>query len=238
VIRIAWIFPRHLSTYGDAGNVQALDYRCRARGIEARVVRVEPGDRLPPAGLVFIGGGQDRCQAGVSAAIAGLREGIAAEARDGAVVLGVCAGYQLLGHFYQLPDGTRIPGLGLLDVVTQAGAGRLVGKVVVRPTAALGLADPIVGFENHSGRTVLGSDPGLRPLGAVVRGHGNNGTDGSEGAFTERVFGTYLHGPLLPNNPQLCDLLLRLALQRHGKAEPLPPLDDSIERAAAAAYRG
>src|SRR5262249_36593520 len=152
---------------------------------------------------------------------------------DGAVVLGICAGFQFLGHFYELPDGTRVTGLGLLDVVTVAGATRLVGKVAVQPTGALGLASVVVGFENHSGRTTLGQDGELRPLGAVLRGHGNNGRDGLEGAYRGRVFGTYLHGPLLPNNPELCDRLIRLALDGQGRVDPLPPLDDTAERAAA-----
>ena len=237
-MRIAWIFPRHLGTYGDAGNVLAVEYRCRARGIACDVVRVDPGDRLPRASLLFVGGGQDRCQAEAAAAIAALREPILGAIRDGAVVLGVCAGYQFLGHFYDLRDGARVAGLGVLDVTTVAGETRLVGKVVVRPVDALGIASAVVGFENHSGRTTLGADPELRALGAVVRGHGNNGSDGSEGAFKGRVFGSYLHGPLLPNNPELCDRLIWLAREAEGHGDPLTPLDDVIERAAAAAFVG
>ena len=235
-MRVAWIFPRHLSTYGDAGNVLALAYRCRARGIDCDIVRVDPGDGLPRASLLFVGGGQDRCQAQAATAIAALREPLVAAVSDGAVVLGVCAGYQFLGHFYELLDGTRVAGLGVLDVTTVAGETRLVGKVVVQPAEALEVVSPIVGFENHSGRTTLGADPEVRPLGTVVRGHGNNGGDGSEGAFRGRVFGTYLHGPLLPNNPELCDRLIRLALESEGRSGPLAPLDDTTERAAAAAF--
>lgn len=236
MIEIAWIFPQHLNTYGDAGNIAALEYRCRMRNIGCRIHRVGPGEALPPASIIFIGGGQDRCQAGLSEAIAGLREGICARIRDGSVVLGVCAGYQFLGHSYQLPDGTTIAGLGCLDITTTAAKDRLVGKVAIEPSAALGVVGRIVGFENHSGRTVLGPDRDLRPLGTVVRGHGNNGRDRSEGAFKGTVFGTYLHGPVLPNNPSFCDLLVRLARRRDGMLEELAPLDDSVELGAAAAY--
>jgi CobQ-like glutamine amidotransferase family enzyme len=236
VIEIAWLFPRHLSTYGDAGNVLALEYRCRTRGIPCRVYRVEPGDPLPRAGIIVVGGGQDRCQVLAAPAMIRLRDRIRAAAEDGSVVLGVCAGYQFLGRRYQLPEGGEVAGLGLLDVETTAGADRFTGKVVVQPDPALELQAPIVGFENHSGRTVLGSDPELRPLGAVLRGRGNNGRDGLEGAFKGTVFGTYLHGPVLPNNPELCDRLLRLALRRDGRPEALLPLDDAVERAAAAAF--
>ena len=238
MIEIAWLFPRHLSTYGDVGNIRALAYRCQARGIECRVHAVMPGEALPEADIVFIGGGQDRCQVTAASGIDRLRERIHAEVEDGCVVLGVCAGYQLLGRRYQLPDGREVAGLGLLDLETTARGDRLIGKVVVDPDPALGVRARIVGFENHSGLTVLGGDPELRPLGTVVRGHGNNGADGQEGAFKGTVFGTYLHGPILPNNPELCDWLIRLALRRHGQCEELASLDDAVERAAAAAYLG
>lgn len=236
MIEIAWIFPRHLGTYGDRGNLLALEYRAARRGIAVQHHAVEPGERLPAADLILIGGGQDRFQASVAEALAALRDAIAASCRDGAVVLGVCAGFQILGHFHQLPDGRRIPGLGLLDVSTIAGSDRMIGRIVVEPHPDTGLAARIVGFENHSGRTHLGSDPDLRPLGRVVAGCGNNGRDADEGAFKGNVFGTYLHGPLLPNNPELCDLLLRRALQRRGQSGELAPLDDDAEHAAAAAF--
>ena len=236
MIEIVWLFPRHLSTYGDVGNIRALTYRCQARGIECRVHTVMPGEALPGASIVLIGGGQDRCQVTVGSGIDHVRERIHAEVENGCVVLGVCAGYQLLGRRYTLLDGREVAGLGLLDLETTAGGNRFIGKVVVHPDPALGVGTQIVGFENHSGLTVLGDDPELRPLGTVVRGHGNNGGDGQEGAFKGTVFGTYLHGPVLPNNPELCDWLIRLALRRQGRSEELALLDDSVERAAAAAY--
>jgi hypothetical protein len=236
VIEIAWLFPRHLGTYGDAGNVLALEYRCRARGIPCRVTRVEPGEPLSRASIILVGGGQDRCQVLAAPAMARLGDRIRAAAADGCVVLGVCAGYQFLGRRYELPGGGEVAGLGLLDLETRAGGERFVGKVVVRPDPTLELAAPIVGFENHAGRTVLGDDPELRPLGTLLRGHGNNGRDGLEGAFKGAVLGTYLHGPVLPNNPELCDRLIRLALRRDGWSGELAPLDDAVEQAAAAAF--
>lgn len=236
MIEIAWLFPRHLSTYGDVGNLRALVYRCQARGIRCQVHSVMPGEALPEASIVFIGGGQDRFQVAVVSGLDRLRDRVHAEVEGGGVVLGVCAGYQLLGRRYQLRDGREVAGLGLLDLETIAGENRFIGKVVIQPDPALDVRAWIVGFENHSGRTVLGRDPELRPLGTVVRGHGNNGADGQEGAFKGTVFGTYLHGPILPNNPELCDRLIRLALRRHGQCEELARLDDTVERAAAAAY--
>src|SRR5262245_39026974 len=194
VIEIAWLFPRHLSTYGDVGNIRALTYRCQTRGIRCRVHAIMPGDALPVSSIVLIGGGQDRCQVSAASGLDRLRDQSRAQVDNGCVVLGVCAGYQLLGRRYQLPDGREVAGLGLLEVETTAGGTRLIGKVVVQPDPALGVRAQIVGFENHSGLTVLAGDPELRPLGTVVRGHGNNGADGREGAFKGTVFGTYLHG--------------------------------------------
>lgn len=237
-IEIAWIFPRLLNTYGDGGNILALVYRCRMRGIQTAVHRVDPGAALPRTNLIFIGGGQDRSQVVAAEALGRLRTPIREAIVGGSVVLGVCAGYQFLGDYYALPDGTKVPGLGFLGVATVAGPERFVGNVVAEPNPDLGLGAPLVGFENHSGRTDLGSDADLRPLGTLVQGRGNNGRDGSEGAFKGNVFGTYLHGPVLPNNPALCDLLIARGLRSRGESGVLAPLDDRVESAAAAAYRG
>src|SRR5207247_9996996 len=137
-----------------------------------------------------------------------------------------CGGYQRLGHYYQTATGERLPGIGLLDLRTEAGSRRCIGDVVVEADAALGLSRPtLVGFENHSGRTFLGD--GVRPLGRVLKGSGNNGEDGTEGVAHGSLFGTYLHGSLLPKNPHLADLILERALRRR-----LEPLDDAMELAA------
>jgi CobQ-like glutamine amidotransferase family enzyme len=232
------MYPRHLNTYGDGGNLLALRMRCRWRGIDTVLWPVDPGDRLPRrADVVFIGGGQDRSQTVVAPALQQHRDGLEALVDDGAVVLGVCAGYQFLGHRIVQSDGSVLDGLGLLDVVTAAGAERCTGKIVVDPHPALELPATLVGFENHGGRTRLGGDPETRPLGRVVRGHGNGDDEGTEGAFRGDVFGTYLHGPVLPTNPGFCDLLIRRALNARGATTDLEPLPDGVEHDAAAAYR-
>jgi hypothetical protein len=148
---------------------------------------------------------------------------------SGAGVLAVCGGYQLLGHYYQTAEGERFPGIGMIDVRTEAGKKRFIGDVVV--DAEIDTLDPktLVGFENHSGRTFLG--PKARPLGKVRLGNGNNGSDKTEGCLQGTVLGTYLHGSLLPKNPHLADYLIRSALIRRGVDE-LSPLDDSVELAA------
>jgi CobQ-like glutamine amidotransferase family enzyme len=162
--------------------------------------------------------------------VATKRQSIAAAAADGAVVLAVCGGYQLLGHSYQLGE-ERIPGLGLADLETVREPGpRLIGNVAIE-TELGGSARLLAGFENHGGRTHLG--PGAEPLGRVVKGFGNNGADGLEGVRRENVVGTYLHGPLLPKNSWLADHLVERALgRRYGEIEPLAPLDDDFEAAA------
>lgn len=230
MITLLWMYPRHLNTYGDGGNLQAFRMRCRWRGLDAVVRTIDPSDRVPArADFVFIGGGQDRSQAMAAPAVARHRAGLAALVAGGAVVLGVCAGYQFLGDRIDLADGTRLAGLGLLDVVTTVGSERRIGKVVVEPHPALGLHESLVGFENHAGRTAPGSD--AHPLGDIV------GRDDTDGAFHGNVFGTYLHGPVLPTNPALCDLLIRRVLRARGASDVLEPLPDRVERAAAAAYR-
>ncbi|TMD79700.1 MAG: glutamine amidotransferase, partial [Chloroflexi bacterium] len=157
------------------------------------------------------------------------QEPLEAAVANGSVVLAVCGGYQLLGHYYQTAEGERFPGIGLIDVRTEAGKKRFIGDVVVDTTLEDLKPTTLVGFENHSGRTFLGA--GARALGRVRVGSGNNGGDGTEGCVQGGVVGTYLHGSLLPKNPHLADYLIRRALSRRGMAE-LAPLDDSIELAA------
>jgi lipid II isoglutaminyl synthase (glutamine-hydrolysing) len=227
-LRVCHLYPDLMSIYGDRGNVIALTQRARWRGIETEVRELREGDRLDPqwADLYFFGGGQDVGQDVVSRDLGGpngaaLRSAIA----SGAAVLSVCGGYQLLGHEYVPAEGPAIPGLGALDVTTRAGKVRFVGNLLAdTPQGTL------VGFENHSGYTYLGS--AARPLGRVRVGHGNNGDDGTEGAVQGRIVGTYCHGSVLPKNPWLADTLLAWALERrHGKTA-LPSLDDREELAA------
>ncbi len=230
-LRLAHLYPDLLNLYGDRGNVLVLQFRALRRGIPVHVGRVGLGDPLPDADLYFLGGGEDRQQALVAPALERLRPHLAAAVRSGAVVLGVCGGYQLLGHAYHAADGSTLDGLGLLDVVTRHPghrARRLVGNAAV--ACALDGVGTLVGFENHGGRSWLG--PKAQPLGRVLAGFGNNGQDRTEGAYSGTVFGTYLHGPLLPKNPVFADYLLRLALRRRFGDVRLAPLDDRWEHAA------
>ncbi|MDP9233540.1 MAG: glutamine amidotransferase [Actinomycetota bacterium] len=228
-LTIVHLYPDLLRTYGDYGNVLALRRRLEWRGLDGRVVPVSRGGDFPSEpDMVFIGGGSDRVQRALSGELERRKEEISDAIGVGAVVLGVCGGYQLLGHSYTDATGTTVAGMGLLDVTTVVEAPRLVGRVVIDARFA-GHDMKVAGFENHGGRTSLG--PGAAPLGKVARGFGNNGADGTEGAVQGNVVGTYLHGPLLPTNPALCDALLRVAFSRTGARE-LAPLDDRLERAA------
>ena len=221
-----------MNIYGDRGNILTLSKRAEWRGIpaEVRPVGRGPAPDLSEIDLVFWGGGQDRDQELVfKDAAAHKVEAIRRAINDGAVVLAVCGGYQLLGEYYVTADGTKLPGLGLVDLHTVPGRRRNIGNILIE-TSELGLSPPtLIGFENHSGKTFLG--PGLRPLGRVLRGAGNNGEDGFEGVVDGNVFGTYLHGSLLPKNPHFADLLIARALRRQG-LENLPELPAVEELAA------
>ncbi len=230
-LRLAWLYPRHMNVYGDRGNVIVLRERCAARGIELEVEELGPGDRLDANryDLYFLGGAQDREQRLVARDLAAQKGPALLEAVEaGAVVLAVCGGYQLLGRFYRTAEGEELPGLGLFDAWTVhpgPAARRFIGNVAVGWEEGT-----LVGFENHGGRTYLGT--GARPLGRVLAGFGNNGEDGGEGAVYRNAFGTYLHGPLLPKNPHFADRLIALALARRYGQVPLAPLDDALAWAA------
>jgi lipid II isoglutaminyl synthase (glutamine-hydrolysing) len=243
-LRLCALYPEQMNIYADRGNILLLRRRCEWRGIEFTYAAAGPGDDLDPGAhdLLYMGGGQDRDQRLVAADLLETKRDAIAEATgDGVVLLAVCGGYQLLGHAYQLGD-ERIEGLGIADLETVREPGpRLIGNVEIEVDLGGG-ARRLAGFENHGGRTYLG--PKAEPLGRVIRGFGNNGTDGHEGVRMRNVIGTYLHGPLLPKNAWLADRLIQLALARRAGAEPeLEPLDDELEAAAhesahAAAMRG
>jgi lipid II isoglutaminyl synthase (glutamine-hydrolysing) len=232
-LRICHLYPDLLNLYGDRGNVIVLINRARWRGIEVVVTEATLGTPITADGadLYFIGGGEDRQQRVAVADLLRLKRGpLADAAAAGAVVLAVCGGYQLVGRFYRPAEGEDLPGIGLLDLWTEhAGPGtpRLIGNLVIQPD---GGAPPMVGFENHGGRTYLG--PQATPLGRVVSGFGNNGRDGWEGAVAGHVYGTYLHGPLLPKNPAFADRLIREALGRRHPGLELAPLPDVLEARA------
>jgi len=238
-VRICYLYPRLLSVAGDRGNLLALMQRCAWRGIGCSVTEADVGvvPDFAEADLILLHGGQDREMTAAAqdlAAKAGpLRDAIESDA----VVLAVCAGYQLLGQYYAPPNGPRIQGIGVLDAITQGGPERFIGHVAVECDLSPGRQYQLAGFENHSGRTYLGGD--TKPLGRVLAGAGNNGEDGTEGARYREVYATYLHGPVLPKNPWLADHLLSRALaHRYQDFGPLAALTDQAEaRAHDAALR-
>jgi lipid II isoglutaminyl synthase (glutamine-hydrolysing) len=234
VVRVLWLYPDHMNIYADRGNIAVLERRSRWRGIGFELATASPGDRIDPEAhdLLYVGGGQDRDQALVAHDLVETkREAIASSLERGAALLAVCGGYQLLGRSYELPDGSSLPGLGLVDLHTVREPGeRLIGNVVIEADLGAG-PRRIAGFENHGGRTYLGA--GAEPLGTVVSGFGNNGKDRREGVRSGRLIGTYLHGPLLPKNTWLADTLIEWALEaRLGGPQALTPLDDRLEELA------
>ena len=230
---IVSLYPRDMNIYGDRGNVLALTRRARAHGFTPRVVEVNPGDPLPPrVDLMIGGGGQDSGQVRVAADLVRKGDEVRELAADGVPMLLVCGLYQLFGHRFITSSGTELAGIGVLDVETRGGDTRMIGNIVLA-TDEFG---EVIGYENHSGDTILG--PGSRPLGRVVRGAGNNPRDRVEGARTANVIGSYLHGSLLPKNPAISDFLIgEAARRRYGAFEPRPVSDATAERARAAAKR-
>ena len=227
---IVHLYPRLLRTYGDRGNVLALTRRAEWRGFTVRVDDVDLGDPLPPdANLVLLGGGTDRVQEIVGADLAARQQELTDAAERGAVILGICGGYQFLGRRYVTPEGRAIDGLGLLDLETVASERRIIGRVHARGRL-WGREFDLVGFENHGGRTALG--PHATPLASVHRGGGNDGRSGAEGAVQGTVVGTYLHGPAIPVNPEFADAILARALDPVTGGAPLEPLEDDAERRA------
>lgn len=231
------LYPDLMNIYADRGNLIMLQRRAQWRGIGFELLSAGLGERLDPdaADIYYIGGGQDRDQKLCAHDLAERkRDDVHAAAARGAVILAVCGGYQLLGRSYELGDET-LPGVGLVDLHTVRSDGpRLIGNVAIEVEMSPSNSSTrqvLAGFENHAGRTFLGS---AAPLGRVLKGHGNNGRDGAEGVRAGNVIGTYLHGPLLPKNAWFADWLIATAL---GLAEPLAPLADELERAAHAEAR-
>jgi CobQ-like glutamine amidotransferase family enzyme len=235
-LRVCALYPELMNIYADRGNLLLLERRCAWRSIGFEVTAASIGDGLDPAAhdLFYLGGGQDRDQRMCAHdLVERKRDALHAAAADGGVVLGVCGGYQLLGHSYALGD-EDIPGIGLVDLRTVREDGpRLIGNVAIEVELP-GVDGPrvLAGFENHGGRTYLGERE--QPLGRVLRGHGNSGASGHEGVRRGTVIGTYLHGPLLPKNAWFADWLIATAL---GLQVALPPLDDRLEDAAHAGAR-
>jgi lipid II isoglutaminyl synthase (glutamine-hydrolysing) len=226
-IRVGHLYPDRLNIYADRGNIAVLAVRAAARGHELEVTPFGLGDavRDPGIDLFYIGGGQDREQALVAPDLVAKGPALREAVERGAAFLAVCGGYQLLGRGYRDRAGAELEGIGLLPLHTIAGERRMIGDVLLDCAWA---GRTLAGFENHAGRTVLDVD--ALPLGRVIAGFGNDGASGQEGCRLERVYGTYLHGPLLPRNPWLADRLLADALAHAtGEAVELSPLPDGLE---------
>lgn len=237
-LRVLSLYPEQMNIYADRGNILFLRRRCEWRGIKFLHTGAGPGEAIDPGAhdLLYIGGGQDRDQRLVALDMVETKGNALAEATaDGVALLAVCGGYQLLGHSYQLGE-EKLPGLGLADLETVREEGpRLIGNVAIEVDLGGG-PRVLAGFENHGGRTYLGT--GAEPLGRVLAGNGNNGRDGFEGVRADNLIGTYVHGPLLPKNAWLADHLIAQALERrYGAAPALEPLDDALEAAAHANAR-
>jgi CobQ-like glutamine amidotransferase family enzyme len=242
-LTIGYLYPSVLSQYGDGGNVLCLQQRCRWRGIDVEVRALDIGVGLAPEDidLFFMGGGADFQQRLIMHDLTDVKgEALRAAIEGGAAALLICAGYQMWGRSYRTFRGDDLPGLGVFDAetrhwaaedkvditnITNAGLGRMVGNMTVSWEGRT-----LAGFENHGGRTYLG--PGARPLGTVIHGAGNNGKDGTEGAVYKNAHGSYLHGPVLPKNPELTDHLIKLALRRRYGDVTLAALDDTAEKEA------
>lgn len=226
-LTIGHLYPDLLNLYGDRGNIACLMKRCQWRGIDARTIEFESEDTpdFQKLDIVLLGGGSDREQILVCRKLKKIQADFKAYVEDNGVVLAVCGGYQLLGKYYETREGT-IEGLDLVDLYTKQGKDRLIDNIVLEsPLCQM----PVVGFENHGGRTFINQN---RPFGKVLYGSGNDGESGYEGVVYKNVIGTYLHGPLLPKNPQLCDYLIQKALERRYGPLTLPPLDDRQEQEA------
>lgn len=226
-LKIVHLYPIEMNIYGDTGNVLALRKRLEWRGIESDVVPVEIGDELPDdADIIVSGGGQDRGASNVEDDLMKRKNQLLAMHDDGVTMLLVCGTYQLFGHRFITHKDEEILGIGVLDVETFAGEERLIGNI----TAASEIVGHMVGYENHSGLTYIGS--GASPISRVINGAGNNGQDGTEGAYSNNVFGTYLHGPIIPKNPVFADELILRALSRKYGITDMKSLDDGLEMAA------
>lgn len=231
-LNICHLYPDLLNLYGDTGNIVCLKRRLEWRGIDCDVTGIKIGETtdFSKYDLFFIGGGQDFEQ---EVLLSDLQRGKAKEilsaVEDEKTFLCICGGFQMMGQYYKTHKGEQCDFIGALDFYTEGSDERVIGNYMFRCGKESG-GSTVVGFENHSGRSYLGS--GLSPLGEVLSGHGNNGEDKTEGARYKNVFGTYCHGPLLPKNPKFADFILETALRRRYPEAELPPLDDAFENTA------
>ncbi|MCM8711169.1 type 1 glutamine amidotransferase [Clostridium sp. SYSU_GA19001] len=225
-LNICHLYPDLLNVYGDYGNILILKYRAKQRGINVNIFNVSMGDAFEgnKYDITFFGGGQDYEQSIVSKDLMEIKkQAITDYVEAEKVFLCICGGYQLLGKYYTTPNGEKLQGLGILDIYTESGEKRFIGNTIIYNED---FNETYVGFENHSGRTYIGS---LKPLGKVKVGYGNNGEDGYEGCIYKNTYCTYFHGSLLSKNPELADRLLTEALRKKYGNITLKPLDDSYE---------
>ena len=226
-INLLQLYPKDMNIYGDWGNTLTLKRRLEWHGYDVTLLAYNPGDTFPQnVDLVVGGGGQDSGQTTIGTDLLAIGPRLQQLADDEVPMLLICGLYQQFGHFFKTKDGEIIKGIGLLDIETTAGDERLIGNIVTEDPAF----GSIIGYENHSGQTVLG--PTAKPFGTVIRGAGNNGHDGTEGARYKHVIGTYLHGSLLPKNPAVADYLIeQAAIRKFGEFSPVV-IDDSVADAA------
>lgn len=228
-LNIVHLYPDLLNLYGDKGNIACMEHRLKWRGIGANILACTNKDNsmnLETADIIFVGGGSDREQEIVCELLLKKKDELISYVENGGVLVAVCGGYQLLGRYYQTAN-SKIEGLGILDIYTDAGDTRLIGNVVLESEL---FEQKITGFENHAGRTYIGNHT---PLGKVLYGHGNTGESGYEGVVYKNIIATYLHGPLLPKNPMLCDHILGCAMKRKYKDfNGFAALDDTLENTA------
>lgn len=226
-LKICHLYPDVLNLYGDRGNIICMEKRLKWRNIDVVTTGVSVGEPLHAADydLFFIGGGQDFEQEVLLSDLAGAKtEEIKAAIEDGKTFLAICGGFQMLGNYYETWDGHKCDFTGAINFYTIGSEERMIGDYIFQCNEP---STTVVGFENHSGKTYLGS--GVRPLGTVISGYGNNGQDETEGARYKNVFATYSHGCLLPKNPILCDYILNTALTRKYGGSELEYLDDRLE---------
>lgn len=240
-LKICYLYPDLMDTYGDMGNIITIQKRCDWRGIKTEIESVTIGQNLKPNiyDLFFFGGGQDNAQAAVAKDLK-LKAGILKNyIENGSVLLSICGGYQLLQKYFKTQTGEVIQGISLFDAYTEGSNDRMIQNLLIETQGTVqeqienvypadNLPSPyLIGFENHSGKTYLGKS--AKPLGSTIAGSGNNGQDTTEGVVYKNAFGCYLHGSLLPKNPHFADFLIYKALEKNGLDIELEPLDDSIE---------
>lgn len=232
-IHIGWLYPEYMNLYGDRGNIIVLEQRSRWHGLDPIITKVTLGQTADfhQFDLLMMGGGQDREQSLIASDFMSVKGSSLGEAiHDGLAVLAVCGGFQMLGKYFKTHKGETLRYTGILDLWTEGSSDRLIGNAIVK-SDLFGPDRTLVGFENHSGKTYLGS--GVRPLAKVVKGHGNNGKDQTEGVLFKNCVGTYLHGSILPKNPHLADWLIARAVERrHGTDVKLLTLPDELEERA------